>query len=219
MSAEQSSVMEDVRKALHHGHGTEQPPTPPELSEPIIRLVHSDIGLPELFTKSATNAKMHVEATAPEELSGRISRFLQEQNCKKIGLPISPLLDKLNLLGSLQAGGFDAKRWDNLTLDEAYDLDAGITDVYAAVAETGSVVIRPNPGHGRALSLVPQFHIVVVEPKNIVPDLVDLFQKMLHDGVANNTTIITGPSKTADIEGVLVTGVHGPGYVQVYLLQ
>jgi len=136
--SEESNVIEDVRKALHRRQPLEQPPTPPALSEPLIRLVHSDLGLPELFTKSATNAKMHVEACAAEELPGRIGQFLREQKCHKIGLPISPLLEKLNVLRSLQAAGFDAQCWDNITLDAAYDLDAGITDVYAAVAETGS---------------------------------------------------------------------------------
>ncbi len=60
-------------------------------------------------------------------------------------------------------------------------------------------------------------HIAIVEPSNILPDLIDLFEKIREDHPA--ITLITGPSKTADIEGALVTGVHGPGIVQVYLLQ
>ena len=92
-------------------------------------------------------------------------------------------------------------------------------DVYAAVAETGSLVIRPNPHHGLAISLVPPIHIALVEPATIGPDLIDLLEKIRLEPHPPNVTVITGPSKTADIEGALVTGVHGPGLVQVFLVR
>ncbi len=78
---------------------------------------------------------------------------------------------------------------------------AELLTCYAAVAETGSLVIRPNPGHGRALSLVPPLHVAIVDPSNIVPDLIDLMDKIAGEPYAPNITLITGPSKTADIEG------------------
>jgi L-lactate dehydrogenase complex protein LldG len=109
--------------------------------------------------------------------------------------------------------------WAKLTLDATYDLDAGITELYAAIAETGSLVIRPEARCGRALSLIPPIHIAIVRPQNILPDLFDFFGKLSAEPRLPNTTLITGPSKTADIEGALVVGVHGPSYVQVYLVQ
>ena len=117
----------------------------------------------------------------------------------------------------LKRAGFDARTWDQMTLDELYDFDCGVSDVYAAVAETGSLVIKNSPEHGRALSLVPAVHVAIVEPKNLVADLVDLFEKLGRDG--GGATIVTGPSKTADIEMDLVVGVHGPGKVQIFLLR
>ena len=66
-----------------------------------------------------------------------------------------------------------------------YDFDCGVTDVYAAVAETGSLVVRPTREHGRGLSLIPALHVAVVEPKNFVPDLVDLFDQLTTDGVGS----------------------------------
>ena len=119
----------------------------------------------------------------------------------------------------IEQAGLTVHRWPDSTLDAAYDLDCGVTDVYAAVAETGSLVIRPTAQHGRALSLVPPLHIAVVEPQTIVPDLIDLLSQINAESPPPNITLITGPSKTADIEGALVTGVHGPGLVQVFLLK
>jgi L-lactate dehydrogenase complex protein LldG len=88
-----------------------------------------------------------------------------------------------------------------------------------AIAETGSLVIKSSAQHGRAISLVPIVHVAIVEAKNCIADLLDLMELLGKEGVGNNVSIITGPSKTADIEGALVTGVHGPGEVQVFILQ
>jgi L-lactate dehydrogenase complex protein LldG len=151
-----------------------------------------------------------------------VAIFLHAQNCKRIAMPESAFLEKVGLYKGLKAAGLEVRKWGEMTLDEVYDADCGVTDVYCAVAETGSLVIRSSPEHGRALSLVPNVHVAILEPKNFVADLVDLFEKMKADRVAEAggaTHIITGPSKTADIEMNLVVGVHGPRIVQLFLLQ
>ena len=211
--------MERVRKALGRTAPLDVPPTPPALDEHLIRLVHSDVGLAELFAKMAAENKMLVDAVYVDELCEKLIAFLRAKNTKRIAMPVSPLLEKLGVHDALRSGGFDVKRWDEMTLDELYDYDAGVTDAYAAVAETGSIVVRPSAGHGRALSLVPRIHVAIIEPKNYVADLVDLFRKMTADGIASSTSIITGPSKTSDIEMNLVVGVHGPVTVKVFVLQ
>ena len=105
-----------------------------------------------------------------------------------------------------------------MTADEAYDFDAGVTEVDYAVAETGTLVIRHRPEHGRLLSLVPFVHVAVVEPKKLLPDLIDLFEVLAKEGSGSGVTMISGPSKTADIEMNTVTGVHGPNVVKAFLL-
>jgi L-lactate dehydrogenase complex protein LldG len=212
-------VISKVRTALGRSERLKSPPTPPPFDEPITRLVHSDFGLAELFVKTAKENSVLAEMTSVDELSEKLITFLQERKAKRIALPVSPLLEKLSIAKTLQNNGFDVKQCDQLTLDELYDFDAGISDVYAAVAEIGGLVVQASPQHGRALSLVPPIHVAIVEPKNLLADLVDLFQKMSVAPSSTSTTIITGPSKTSDIEMNLVVGVHGPVVVKVFVLQ
>ncbi len=93
-------------------------------------------------------------------------------------------------------------------LAEAPEAAAGITGVVAAVAETGTVVLDAAPGTPRGTSLLPTTHVAIVLEEQILPDLIDALR--LPGEMPSSRVWVTGPSKTADIEGVLVTGVHGP---------
>lgn len=211
-------VMAAVRRALGRTTPLDAPPVPPEIEEPLVRLVHSEIGLPELFAKIATENKIAVSMVHVEELAEQVIAFLQSHKIKSICLPSTKLFKQTGLIESLRQAGFDVRTWDSITLDQLYDIDCGITDVFAAVAEIGALLIRSSAEHGRAISLVPPMHIAILEPKNFVPDLIDALQKMPKDQ-NDRFVFITGPSKTADIEMNLVTGVHGPGIVKAFILQ
>ena len=216
-------VMQNVRRALGRSVAAPQqaplPPPPPRIDESIVRLVHSVLGLDELFVRMARENQMAVEQVSTGDLAERLFASLRSHACRSVALSAGGVLEKLRLATALRSAGFVAKVWDEMTPDELYDVDAGVTGVRFAIAETGSLVIEGSRAHGRALSLVPPVHIAVVEAKSLLPDLVDLFEHLARDAQAANTVIITGPSKTADIEMNLVTGVHGPGAVQVFLLQ
>jgi L-lactate dehydrogenase complex protein LldG len=217
--AEQLTVIEKVRRSLGRTAPLASPPTPPAIDEPVARLVHTDFGLPELFAKRAGELKMLVSQVYPEELAQQLVEFLRGQGVKRIAMPVSKLLEQLELPAALRAAGFDVKRWDEMTLDEMYDFDGAVTDATYAVAESGSLVIRTSERHGRAMTLTPLVHVAVLEPKNFVPDLVDLFERLAAEGAGPYVVMISGPSKTADIEMNLVTGVHGPKVVQAFILK
>lgn len=92
--------------------------------------------------------------------------------------------------------------------------DVGITSADFAIAETGTLAMLARPGRERLASLAPPCHIAVIERSQVLPDLFDLFAALGetgHDKLPSNLTLITGPSKTGDIELQLTTGVHGPG--------
>jgi L-lactate dehydrogenase complex protein LldG len=94
----------------------------------------------------------------------------------------------------------------------------GVTACDAAVAETASLVLFSAPGRSRTVSLLPPVHVAIVERSKLCLSLGDVFERY-RDRVqdAASCTIITGPSRTADIELTLTLGIHGPGRVIVIL--
>ena len=103
---------------------------------------------------------------------------------------------------------------DNDLRQEMAQAEVGITGVDYAIAETGSIVLLPRTGLSRLVSLLPPVHVALVRIHEVVESLEDLFilQRLAyHKGEMNNyMNIITGPSRTADIEQTVVVGVHGP---------
>ena len=99
--------------------------------------------------------------------------------------------------------------------DPVFAADLGISCPAHLLAETGSVAMFTSD-EPRCVSLLPPVNIVLARSSQIVPDLFDLF-KGREDKMPSCLTLITGPSKTGDIELKLVTGVHGPGELHVII--
>jgi L-lactate dehydrogenase complex protein LldG len=85
------------------------------------------------------------------------------------------------------------------------------------LADTGSVVLASGPEEPRARSLLPEVHISVLAEDRILPGLEELFAALGHD-LPSALAIVTGPSRSADIEQSLTVGVHAPGEVHVVVL-
>jgi len=95
----------------------------------------------------------------------------------------------------------------------------GVTGAHAALADTGGLVLVSGPGRGRLASVLPPAHVAVVEERRLRPSLAALLREepgLLDAG--SNLVIVTGPSRTADIEMTLTHGVHGPKHVHVILI-
>jgi len=103
---------------------------------------------------------------------------------------------------------------------DAFDtLAAAVTGVTAAIVETGSLALFYGPGAGRLSSLVVPVHIAVVERAQLVPTLVDFLARVRgHLGPRSAAVLVTGPSRSADIEQVITVGVHGPKELHVVFI-
>lgn len=140
-----------------------------------------------------------------------------------------PLLERLGLDDLLASRGIDkldhgvlAGQAHSLQRQRMLAADIGITSATYAVAETGSLAMASAPGRERLASLAPPVHVAIIDDSQILPDLFDLFARLEADdptALATNLTLITGPSKTGDLELRLTTGVHGPGVWHVIIIR
>jgi len=150
-----------------------------------------------------------------------------------------PLIEKLNLpdilarqdvpvdYTSLENAGSDAesvasakkqiRRW-------VIDSYIGVTSADFCVADTATLVMKTRPGQARSVSLVPSIHVAVITIEQLLTDLKELYTLLKWDpaqkaeGLTNCMTFITGPSKTADIELVMVHGAHGPRELYLFVI-
>lgn len=140
-----------------------------------------------------------------------------------------PVLDRLGLAPFLAERGIERLTYAELSplppaeqRRKALAADIGITSVSYAVAETGTLAHFSGPGAERMASLVPPVHVAIVTVDQILPDQFDLFTRLGQlgaSGMPTNVALVTGPSKTGDIEMRLTTGVHGPGQWHVLIVR
>jgi L-lactate dehydrogenase complex protein LldG len=98
-------------------------------------------------------------------------------------------------------------------VNELESSDAGITECDALVAQTGTVVVTSRSSGGRALSVLPLHHVVLARREQLVRDLpaaIALVQQKYAPTYPSMISFVTGPSRTGDIERILVLGAHGP---------
>lgn len=103
--------------------------------------------------------------------------------------------------------------------EEIFSVDCGVTGAEGGIADTGSVVIIPSPEEPRLLSLAVPVHLVVVETRRLFPTLGAFLDSGRFQGSPpSNLVLISGASRTADIELTLAVGVHGPKVFLVALV-
>lgn len=103
--------------------------------------------------------------------------------------------------------------------EQLFAIDAGITSTKGGIAEVGALILWPDAHEPRLMSLAPAVHIAVLDADRIHNSLAEaMAQERWAEGMPTNALLISGPSKTADIELVLTFGVHGPKELIVLIL-
>ncbi len=144
-----------------------------DIDEPAIRLVYTDIGLPELFARTAGDAGLAGELLRADDVAAAVIARLEAADAKRVYLPPSSLLGRLELSTSLASAGFEVVEGNPM---DTGPVDAAVTDCYAAIAETGSLAFELTATSRRVLAA--KIRIAVVEPRACVADLLDLMDRL-----------------------------------------
>lgn len=147
------------------------------------------------------------ESQVPETIAEALARRGKCRMVVPSGMPESWLPQNIEWL-----------RGNDFSFDVLDKCDGVITGCAVAIAFTGTIVLKHSPENGqRAPTLIPDYHLCVVRPEQVVYSLPEAMRRMDAFATAPITTI-SGPSATADIEMTRIKGVHGPRFLDVVLV-
>jgi L-lactate dehydrogenase complex protein LldG len=172
-----------------------------------------------LFQKNCVQLKTDLQVVADvAEASKTLVNLRDAHQWVAAAAHHHPLLDQIVPALGLETQ-YTEERPDSKSLERC---SVGITACDALIAQTGSILLTARSAGGRALSVLPPHHVVMARADQLVPDLpaaFDLLSARYGENYPSFITFITGPSRTGDIERILVLGAHGPKNLTVILIR
>jgi L-lactate dehydrogenase complex protein LldG len=214
MNPAREEILGKVRAALQRGPNTPVPPVPPTgrvgprapgATEAEIEMLLAEIGKLNGVTRRLRNR---------DDLQSALAELVRTEQVKKATLWATPDLQAWDLTGRLRALGVELVS-PQAGMRAVAECDLGVTGVDGALPETGTLLLRSSPEKPRVVSLLPRVHLAILRPSALRADLHQAFAKVKEDGYV---VLVTGPSRTADIELTLTLGVHGPKSLHAWLL-
>ena len=215
MTAAREEILSRIRTAV--GTDTGRAATPAELDAVYAALPRTyrrahhdpaDTDIVALFAERAADYRAVVERVTEADLPAAIARVLADVSRFVVPekLPREWLADAVD-------GDRIVRDDPPLSARQLDEIAGVVTGCAVAIAETGTIIMDHGPGQGRRiLTLVPDFHLVVVRADQVAADLPDALGRL---DPARPHTLISGPSATSDIELIRVEGVHGPRNLHV----
>jgi len=208
---ELNSVLKSIRRNLGREDGSQLPPRPPILSPRQVGSIETELDLlVDEINKLAGNAKR----ISSEAIGECLVDLIQTLEIKKALLWETDWLAELKLAGVLQSMEVEIINPNQADKVALAQCDLGITEVDFALPETGTIGLLSSPEKSRVVSLLPRVHLALVHPGALRPDLHQVFAQAKQK---NYLILITGPSRTADIELTVTLGVHGPKFLYVWV--
>jgi L-lactate dehydrogenase complex protein LldG len=222
-------MLERIREAL----GRSQKAPPRSIEFPPLGQVMPPIDPENLIPKF--EAEFQNVAGKPHRAANReeldeLFRFILKGSPSLV-LSRSPLISLLGLEGTFRNWGLEVAVWPLLGATEAavrsfrdrcFEAEFGITGVDFALAETGSLVLSSVTEGSQLASLAPPVHIALYRRSQVLASLEGVLEQasVAHlEELGRSIVFITGPSRTADIEQILIRGVHGPRDVYAILIE
>lgn len=208
MSA-RDDILREVRLSLHRDPSAPTPKVPGRVAPrtPVSAEVEMAALLSEIAKLGGKTRQLRGDGVADA-----LAALVQDEGVRKATLWQTPDLQALGVEDVLR--GLDVEivspHADKHALAEC---DLGVTAADGAFPETGTLLLRSAPDCPRMVSLVPRIHLAIINPGILLPDLSQGFERVKGDGY---WVLVTGPSRTADIELVVTIGVHGPKALHVW---
>jgi L-lactate dehydrogenase complex protein LldG len=172
--------------------------------------------LTELLIDRLVDYRALVRRCAVDDLAGTIADALTERGANTVvtATGLDPSWTT-SLSANVLIDGLATD--DQLSVSQLDSVDGVITSCAVAIAETGTLILDGSPGQGRrVLTLIPDYHLCVVFPDQIVADVPQALARL---EATQPLTMISGPSATSDIELNRVEGVHGPRTLEVIMVR
>jgi L-lactate dehydrogenase complex protein LldG len=214
MDPAREQILEKLRAALGR-----QPSAPVADIPTTARIAPRQAAAPEaeLFQLLAEIGKLSGitrRLASQEEFRDALAELIRAEAVKRATCWTTPELAAWGVATTLQTLGVEiVSAQADQRLVAACEL--GVTGVDAALPETGTLVLSSSPERPRVASLLPRVHLALVRPAALRPDL---HQVLAEAQGAGYTVLISGPSRTADIELTLTLGVHGPKSLYVWVM-
>ena len=225
-----------VRQALQTGKEAAHAGTASPQNGEVLSLVQPGEDLAARLQKELEGVGGHVARVRhPAEAAQYVARLAEEKGAEVVVRWQSDLLDSLEIDDALHGVGAEVHVAAEPSEAEAADrrqelrdllarADLGLSGVEAVIAETGTLMLRAQPGQMRGVSLLPPVHVALARTDQVVATFADALRSVRQSGedMQKNLTscisFVTGPSRTGDIELKLTVGVHGPGEMHLILL-
>jgi L-lactate dehydrogenase complex protein LldG len=176
-------------------------------------------------------------ASTPLELEGILWTIIEKSQATGVVLTRNPLLGHVRLAEKLRGRGKSVALWpeslagvrgtdeEKAFRDQCFSAGIGISGVDFVLAETGSLVLSSQTEGSQLASLAPPIHVALYRRQQVLSSLDEILERLpVSTGpgsatAGRSTVFITGPSRTADIEQILIRGVHGPREVHAILVE
>lgn len=221
-------IMASVKTALGSGARTETANHQAPPAAPIVALGAPSAELVSSFARELEAVGGHfVGAVTSAELSGRALELADQIGALTVAIGAGVSFDTGSLANSLEQRGREVIRCGPVGDDQARRAlieriaraDLGIVEADCAIASTGTIAVTARPARPNVLTLLPPAALTIVRAERLMTDAAAAIDSLGAETIANHrVAFITGPSRTADIEKLIVVGVHGPKQLHVLLL-
>ncbi len=205
--------------------GSRQASTPPAMPNTIPEKIYDRTEKIERLKTLMEAMRTEVHITDASSWIQQLGSILRQRELKSLVYPPQTALgEALEKHRESDAGGLPQLIPYETEIEDfkakLFTIDAGITTVAGAIADPGALILWPTDKEPRLMSLVPSVHIAVLEADSIYSSFLEAMQAgKWSTKMPTNVVLISGPSKTADIEMTLAFGVHGPRELIVLIVE